>query len=306
MNFNDYEYWLTHKFGGEPAEDDEDDYEDEKPAAIDYAFEVRDSSKINANWWVENCVTSAYGRVIGALTPSDARPTRQDMEKVQRIEDDHKSAQNAAHSLLTAYELEQMKAKRDTDSWSNPVPSMSEAIESLQATLGAEVIPQSPVCKHGHMLMKSGTSDKTGKAYHGYTCTSKSRHDDSRCINVLKQSNSFQSSIRLCAYSFKFITSFLLALAGVDINARAAKAKSIDRPPMLLLSELTREAARASPRSILIVSSQSVSNWEILDNSDTYLSKFRMYSVICSTVVDKSGSSNLKMSLICNVNASRS
>ena len=32
MNFNDYEYWLTHKFGGEPAEDDEDDYEDEKPA----------------------------------------------------------------------------------------------------------------------------------------------------------------------------------------------------------------------------------------------------------------------------------
>jgi hypothetical protein len=99
------------------------------------------------------------------------------MEKVQRIEDDHKTAQNAAHSLLTAYELEQMKAKRDTDSWSNPVPSMSEAIESLQATLGAEVIPQSPVCKHGHMLMKSGTSDKTGKPYQGYTCPSKSRQD---------------------------------------------------------------------------------------------------------------------------------
>ena len=34
-------------------------YEDEKPAATDYAFEVRDASKINANWWVENAVTSA-------------------------------------------------------------------------------------------------------------------------------------------------------------------------------------------------------------------------------------------------------
>jgi hypothetical protein len=152
-------------------------YEDDKPAAIDYAYEVRDSSKINANWWVENCVTSAYGRVIGALTPSDARPTRQDMEKVQRIEDDHKGRQNAAHSLLTAYEVEQMNAKSATEAMRNPVPSMAEAIESLQATLGAEVVRQSPLCKHGHMIMKSGISDKTGKAYQGYTCPSKSRQD---------------------------------------------------------------------------------------------------------------------------------
>jgi hypothetical protein len=152
-------------------------YEDEKPAATDYAYEVRDSSKINANWWVENCVTSAYGRVIGALTPSEARPTRQDMERVQRIEDDHKSRQDAAHGLLTAYEIEQMKVKAQTDQWSNPVPSMAEAIESLQAGLGGQIVPQSPVCKHGHMLEKSGTSDKTGKAYHGYTCPSKSRQD---------------------------------------------------------------------------------------------------------------------------------
>lgn len=152
-------------------------YEDEKPAATDYAFETRDGSRINANWWVENAVTSAYGRVIGCLSPSDARPTRQDMERVQNLERAHKTAQEAAHANLTAYEAQVMAEKRSTEALMNPVPSMSEAIEALQAGLGGQLVPAAPTCKHGHMLEKSGVSDKTGKAYFGYTCPSKSRQD---------------------------------------------------------------------------------------------------------------------------------
>ncbi len=61
------------------------EYEDTVPSAIDFAFEMRSDRGVNRDFWVENCVTSAYGRVISALTPSEARPTRQDMEKVERL-----------------------------------------------------------------------------------------------------------------------------------------------------------------------------------------------------------------------------
>jgi hypothetical protein len=44
-------------------------YEDEKPSAVDYAFEMRADSGVNKNFWIENCSTSAYGRVLGLLTP---------------------------------------------------------------------------------------------------------------------------------------------------------------------------------------------------------------------------------------------
>jgi hypothetical protein len=58
----------------------------ELPAAIDYAFEHRATHGVNRDFWVENAVTSAYGRAIGALTPSNARPTRQDMEKAEKLQ----------------------------------------------------------------------------------------------------------------------------------------------------------------------------------------------------------------------------
>jgi len=41
----------------------------EKPSAIDYALEVRSDRGVNLHFWVENAITSCYGRVIGLLTP---------------------------------------------------------------------------------------------------------------------------------------------------------------------------------------------------------------------------------------------
>ena len=168
-------------------------YEDEKPAAIDYAFETRDGSRINANWWVENAVTSAYGRVIGCLTPSEARPTLQDMERAKDLEDTHKKALEAAHGGLTAWEVEQLSKKRESELLSNPVPSMAEAIDALQAGLGASPIPESPICRHGHRIEKSGTNEKTGKAYHGYVCPNKSRQDQCDAIWFKQVMNQWMS-----------------------------------------------------------------------------------------------------------------
>ena len=63
------------------------DANDEHPAAVDVAFEARSDKGVNRDFWVENCITSSYGRSAGLLLGSEKRPTKQDMEKVERIKD---------------------------------------------------------------------------------------------------------------------------------------------------------------------------------------------------------------------------
>ena len=124
----------------------------ELPAATDYAYEFRSTHGVNRDFWIENCVTSAVGRAIGALTPSGARPTRQDMEKAQSLQ--AQAAYPDAHT-----------SKRD-------VPTAAESIAQLKSKLGAEVMPEPPICKHGHRILKEGTG-KTGSPYKGYVCPEK-------------------------------------------------------------------------------------------------------------------------------------
>jgi len=130
----------------------------EMPAAIDYAFEFRASHGVNRDFWVENAVTSAYGRAIGALTPSSARPTRQDMEKAETLQAapvDHYQPQN--------------------------VKTAAQSISELKQVLGAKIMSEPPKCEHGHRLKKSGTA-KTGRPYLGWACPEKRKADQCEMI----------------------------------------------------------------------------------------------------------------------------
>ena len=69
------------------------DREDERPATIDYAEEVKGASPVNRTSWLENGLTSAIGRALADLnyaTKNAAgniqRPSREEMEKVQRAQ----------------------------------------------------------------------------------------------------------------------------------------------------------------------------------------------------------------------------
>ena len=148
-------------------------YEDEKPAAIDYAFEIKATHGVNANFFVENCVTSAYGRVIGALTPSDtARSTRQDMEKAERLESYPVNVAQAKAVGLTNYEIGKLAAGKPIKGYEiRDSPHVSEVLESLAIRVGAELIGEQPKCEHGYRIKKEGVSDKTKKPYLGYACT---------------------------------------------------------------------------------------------------------------------------------------
>jgi hypothetical protein len=131
-------------------------YEDEKPSAVDYAFEMRADSGVNKNFWIENCSTSAYGRVLGLLTPGGiARSTRQDMEKVE---------------ALSVKDI----APVSDDLWAT-TPTLAAGIEAVKNELGGIYLQGKPECKHGSRVWRTGTSAKTGKEWGNYSCIEKSK-----------------------------------------------------------------------------------------------------------------------------------
>ena len=64
------------------------DRDDTRPVSIDFAQETRNSTPVNKFSFVENCATSAIGRALAtyAYSPKGKRPSKEEMEKVQRGE----------------------------------------------------------------------------------------------------------------------------------------------------------------------------------------------------------------------------
>jgi hypothetical protein len=133
------------------------EYDDALPSAVDYAFgNVAHLTNNMKKWLIEDTVTSAYGRVIGLLTPSEhARPTVQDMQKVENL-------------------------PADPDPWSNraaieDMPTMASAIGEIEQSLGGAQVAAAPRCSHGTMIWAEGTAKATGKPWAAYKCTEKNR-----------------------------------------------------------------------------------------------------------------------------------
>lgn len=148
------------------------EHEDVVPAAIDYAYEQRTDRGVNRDFWIENCSTSAIGRAIGLLMPSEARPTRQDMEKVERLKAVPQAEVDLWATATPAVQVEGVGSVRPA----------AESIEAIKAQLGGEIVESTPHCAHGRMVFKEGVSPKTGNKYSGYTCSSKSRGDQCKPI----------------------------------------------------------------------------------------------------------------------------
>jgi hypothetical protein len=125
------------------------------PAAIDFALEWREKSPVSRLWWLENAVTSAIGRCLNQVLPSLKKASVEDMGKIERLTP------------------EQIKAA-PIDAWSI-APNIGSAVEALASELGGQLIEEAPLCDHGHMILKSGVSEKTGREYHGYTCPERTK-----------------------------------------------------------------------------------------------------------------------------------
>jgi hypothetical protein len=134
------------------------EYEDAVPSAVDYAFgNVATLPQNMRKWFIEDCITSAYGRVIGLLTPSDfGRPTVQDMQKVEtsHVEADPWAARAASEGM----------------------PTMATAIAEIQEGLGGELPGEPPRCVHGTRVWAEGKSNKTGKDWAAWRCTQNNKN----------------------------------------------------------------------------------------------------------------------------------
>jgi hypothetical protein len=131
------------------------EYEDHLPSAVDFALEMRSDRGVNLHFWVENCVTSAYGRVLGLLTPGGiARSTKQDMEKVE---------------ALSAADV----APVSNDLWATT--PIAQTIEAVKNELGGIYLQGKPECKHGARIWREGVSAKTNKKWGNYSCIEKSK-----------------------------------------------------------------------------------------------------------------------------------
>lgn len=132
-------------------------YEDEKPAAIDYAHGMVGAYNPQMRrWYIEDTVSSAIGRAASVVLGSETKPSRENMEQVETMP----------------------KAFIEEDLWSKPFgedgfATAQSAISEIQTKLGGELIPEAPICAHGHMVLKEGISPKTNKPYRGHVCVEK-------------------------------------------------------------------------------------------------------------------------------------
>jgi len=134
------------------------EYEDAVPSAVDYAYgNVATLPQNMRKWFIEDCITSAYGRVIGLLTPSDfGRPTVQDMQKVE-----------TAHTEADPWA---------TKAASADIPTMAKTLSDIQEWIGGELPGEPPRCVHGTRVWAQGTSAKNGKDWAAWRCTQNNKN----------------------------------------------------------------------------------------------------------------------------------
>ena len=132
-------------------------YEDEKPAAIDFAHGMVGAYNVQMKrWYIEDTVSSAIGRCASVVLGTETKPSLENMEQVETMP----------------------KSFIEDDPWSKPFgedgfATAKSAMDDIKTKLGGELIAESPICAHGHMVLKEGVSPKTNKAYRGHVCVEK-------------------------------------------------------------------------------------------------------------------------------------
>jgi len=130
-------------------------YDDEKPAAIDYAHGMVGAYNVQMKrWYVEDTVSSAIGRCASVVLGTEEKASKENMQQVETMP----------------------KSFVEDDPWSKPIweegfTTAKSAVEQIKSELGGELQSESPICRHGHMILKEG--EKNGKPYRGHVCVEK-------------------------------------------------------------------------------------------------------------------------------------
>jgi hypothetical protein len=137
------------------------EYEDTLPSAVDFAYGNVATYPANMKkWYVEDTVTSCIARCIKLLSPSDQRPSRENMMLVE-------NAPPVTDDLWAT--LSATPKTRETDT-----KALSTAVAEIQGQLGGELVPAPPRCGHGTMVWKQAAAGSP-KNWGGYFCTERTK-----------------------------------------------------------------------------------------------------------------------------------
>ena len=144
-------------------------------AGSDYAFGVAATyPQSMRKFYVEDTVTSAIGRAISLVIPTDKKPTREDMVKVQ-AHDATQSLIQETKAKMSQTSKEYVPVAKEDDPWTireaAPATTVDEAVAIVKDIIGGQTekdIPHCPTCKK-EMQWKTGTS-KAGKHWGKMEC----------------------------------------------------------------------------------------------------------------------------------------
>jgi len=149
-------------------------YEDQEPAGIDYAFGNVNTYNVQMKkWFIEDTCTSAIGRCAGLVLGTDKRPTVQNMQQVEQIDSQIVQDSAVAYDYWNTKFGEVPSFQTREAAEEAGMPTLGTAIDEIKGTLGGVQVAAAPMCAHGHMIWKEGTSAKTGKGWGGYMCVEK-------------------------------------------------------------------------------------------------------------------------------------
>ena len=146
------------------------DADDLYPAGVDFAYGYQGAYVQNMKrWFVEDTVTSAILRVMQLIMGGAERTVRETMEQIDKLQAKVANAEpdywNTKHSDFPSY-----KTREEAEAAG--IPTLGIAIDTIKETLGSVQIAAAPLCSHGHMIWREGTSAK-GKGWGGYMCSEK-------------------------------------------------------------------------------------------------------------------------------------
>jgi hypothetical protein len=154
------------------------DNNDELPAVSNVARgKQSEYPKHMQRFFMEDTVTSAFGRCLTLLKASDKTASRLEMEKVITGNPEPiKPMYGKVGSKSAAIEMA-LRQSIAENPWTAPEAKdepVKWEVNDVAAALGASVVDTTYDCKHGAMLRKEGTS-QAGKPYYGFVCTEKAK-----------------------------------------------------------------------------------------------------------------------------------
>lgn len=143
---------------------------DQHPAGIDYAYGYQGAYQQNMKrWFVEDTVTSAIMRVQQLVMGGAERSTKEIMEQVEKTSTKVANADKQYDYWTTKFgDVPSYKTEEDMEAAG--VPTLASGVAEIAKQLGGELVPESPQCRHGHRVFRSGNSAKTGKDWANYSC----------------------------------------------------------------------------------------------------------------------------------------